>query len=346
MSPRVVVTGATGFLGGHALEALQGTPGVQVIAAGRDRSRLPAGFAGETLVGDLADPAYRRRLVAGADVVCHAASSASLWAHAEWERRGYLEPAVGLAEEAIAAGVGRFVMAGTVVMGAPASGDGLVDDDSRLPRPATFWPHLACLIEFDRWMEANAGRGTAMVMLRLGHFAGAGNRLGMIPALLPRLRTRLVPWLDRGRRRVPLVGGEDLGRAFALAATAPPDGLGPYESFNVCGPEFPTQREVIGHLADETGLPVPKLSVPHRLGFPAGRLLEALPPVLPGGGPFLTRSIVHLCDDWACRTSKARDRLGYTPKESWKDALAPQLAELAARGFPWPRMSQYPTRRP
>lgn len=344
MTLRVVVTGASGFLGGHVLSAASTTPGVEAVAACRDTTRLPAGFSGDARVGDLTDAAYRREVVTGADVVCHAAATAAMWGHAEWEDRCFFGPTVDLAEQAVGAGVSRFVMAGTVVMGAPARSGGLVDDDSRLERSAAFWPHLDRLIEFDRWMEANAGRGTSMVMLRLGHFVGAGNRLGMIPALLARLRTRLVPWLDRGRRRLPLVGGDDLGRAFALAATVPD--VVPYRSLNVCGPEFPTLREVIVHIAAETGLPVPKLSVPHQLGFAAGRVMEGLPPILPGRSPFLTRSIVHLCDDWACRTERARAVLGYEAKQPWKDALAPQLSALAAEGFPWPPLSQYPRSRP
>lgn len=78
--------------------------------------------------------------------------------------------------------------------------------------------------------------------LRLGHFVGAGNHRGMVPALVPRLRTRLVPWLAGGRARMALVADTDLGEAFALACTAPT--LDDYESFNICGPSFPTAREV------------------------------------------------------------------------------------------------------
>jgi nucleoside-diphosphate-sugar epimerase len=337
---RVLVTGATGFLGGCIVGALLEQPGVEIIAACREPARLPAGFDGEVRVGDLTDAGYRRAVVDGIDVVCHAAATASMWGHAGWEDRWFLEPSLGLGEQAVRNGVGRFVMAGTVVMGAPAAGGGPVGDDSAMTRTPGFWPHLERLLAFDRWMVANQHRGTGMVMLRLGHFVGRGNRLGMIPALLPRLRTRLVPWLDGGRRRVPLVGSRDLGRAFALAATA--GGLRPYESFNICGPAFPTLREVITHIAAETGIPAPRISVPQGAGFAAGRMMESLPTVLPGRSPFLTRSIVHLCDDWYCSTEKAGSTLGYRPEEDWRSALAPQLAELAAAGFPWPSLSQYP----
>jgi hypothetical protein len=55
------------------------------------------------------------------------------------------------------------------------------------------------LVDLDAFMRANSGRGTQMTMMRLGHFVGAGNELGMVSALVSRLRTRLVPWLAHGR---------------------------------------------------------------------------------------------------------------------------------------------------
>lgn len=336
---RVLVTGATGFLGGHVLRAVAAAPGLEAVAACRTPSKLPAGWEGETRVGDITDAGYRSAVVKDVDVVCHAASTASMWGHAAAEDRAYLRPTIDLGEQAVAAGARRFIMAGTVVMGAPATASGPAADDAPMRRPPRFWPHLDRLVQVDQWMRANAG-ATSMVMLRLGHFAGPGNTLGLGPALLPRLKTRLVPWIDRGRRRVPLVAGEDMGRAFALAATA--EGLAPYESFNICGPSFPTQREVITAMAARASVPAPRLSVPFALAFGAGRFMEALPPWLPGRSPFLTRSIVHLCDDWWCPSDKARDALGYAPEVPWETAVAAQVDELVAAGLPWPRLSQHP----
>jgi len=176
-----------------------------------------------------------------------------------------------------------------------------------------------------------------MVNLRLGHFVGRRNRLGLLPALLPRLRTHLVPWLDGGRRRLPLVSDTDLGAAFALAATAA--GLAPYESFNICGAEFPTMRELIGMIARETGLPSPHYSVPYALGYRFGGLTEALARFVPGE-PFLTRSIVHLSEEWVAPIGYAREKLGYRPRKPWRQAVSEQLAELKAAGYPWPALTQ------
>ncbi|HVW32312.1 MAG TPA: NAD-dependent epimerase/dehydratase family protein [Acidimicrobiia bacterium] len=333
----MLVTGASGFLGRNVLRALGDTPEVEVVAACRSAGNLPAGFGGEVRVGDLLDPGYRRDVVAGIGVVCHAASSASMWGHGPLESERFLAPTQDLIDQAIGAGVRRFVQTSTVAVGRVGR-DGGPHGDADPTERTGYWPHLDRLIEIDRYMEAHSGRGTQMVTLRLGHFVGAGNRLGLLPALLPRLRTHLVPWLARGRSRLPLVADTDLGRAFALAAVA--GELADYESFNICGPDFPTLREVVEFVATETGLPRPHFSVPYPAGYAFGWLMEKLNPVLPGSSPFLTRSIVRLAEDWVCPGDAAEKKLGYVPQGDWRSAVRAQVAELRAEGYPWIPLSQ------
>ena len=63
-------------------------------------------------------------------------------------------------------------------------------------------------------------------------------------------------------------------------------------------------------------------------------------PVLPGPAPFLTRSLVHVARDWWCPVDRATEMLGYQPRKPWRTAVLESLAELADRGWPWPRLAQ------
>jgi nucleoside-diphosphate-sugar epimerase len=260
-----------------------------------------------------------------------------MWKYRDLDRQLFFEPTRDLIEQSITSGVKRFIQTSTVAIGA-VTRSGEVHDDFSETSHTGFWPHLDHLVDLDRYMRANSRRGTQMVTLRLGHFTGAGNRLGTLPALVPRLRTYLVPWLAGGRSRFPITADTDLGQGFALAATA--EGLNDYESFNICGSEFPKLRELVEFIAKDAGVPKPLYSVPYFAGYAFGWLMETLHPVMPGSSPFLTRSIVHLCEDWYCPNDYAHKKLGYTPRKDWRVAVREHLADLRKEGFPWPRQCQ------
>jgi nucleoside-diphosphate-sugar epimerase len=319
----ILITGATGFVGSHALEALMGQPDLKLVAACRDPARLPAGYRGEVRPGDLRDPAYRARLLDGVDVVCHGMAWTSLFGRGERSRDLYLEPTLALLDAAVARGVGRFVNVSTTSAAAPARS---ADPMSRgIPRP--FWPHLASVVAIEDALRQRAGT-TVMVNLRFGIFAGRRYGLGILPILVPRLKTHLVPWVAGGRTRLPITAGEDIGEAIALAATAP--GLSGYEGFNIVGPEVPTVRQVIRFLHDEYGLPMPHFSVPFAMAYPFAWLMEKLDPLLPWD-PLVTRSIVHLLQETGADNLRAADRLGYRPRVDWRAAIRQQMTEMATR---------------
>lgn len=335
---KILVTGATGFLGSHILSALQTTHGVEVVAACRDPQKLTSSFQGEIRTGDLMDPKYRCTVLEGIDVVCHTGGWGSFWGHRELEQQYFFEPTRDFIDQAVRQGVKRFIQTSTVVIGPVArEKQAPPADDFSLSRKHTgFWPHVDFLMDLDRYMRQQANANTQMVTMRLGHFVGAGNTNGLLPMLLPRLKTHLVPWLAGGYMRMPLVTGEDMGHAFALAALT--EEIADYESFNICGSEYPTMREFFQFLAQEAALPMPHYSVPYTAAYVFGWLMEKLSVVLPGD-PFLMRSIVFVSENWTASLVHAREKLGFIPKKDWRTAVREQIVELKQAQYPWTRLA-------
>jgi nucleoside-diphosphate-sugar epimerase len=312
------------------LDALLAEPDIEVIAACREPSRLPPGFAGKVRQGDLTDRRYTEEVVQGVDVVCHTAAWTSLWAHRNEEEHLFGAPSRALIDAAVAAGVQRFVFDSSVVAAGPHR-DGTAIGDREPGRHTGFWPHLDTVVDIENHMRAQSQRGTGMVVLRCGHFAGQRYNLGLLSLLVPRLKTHLVPRVAGARARVPLVDGRDLGTAFALAARV--GGLHGFECFNICGPSFPAMHELIDFLHVQIEVPRPHFGVPLSAAYAFGWLMETLNPVLPGD-PFLTRAIVYLGEDWYAPSDLASQRLGYTPQYDWQTAVRRQLGEMQDQDYP------------
>lgn len=320
----VLITGATGFAGSHILEAfmLHADPALRVIAGCRDRRKLLPGFDGEVREGDLRDADYRNAVVDGVDVLCNAAAWSSLWGNVENSRRLFLEPNLALIEDARAAGVKRFINTSTTSAAAPERSA----DPQSLGIARPLWPHLCNVVKIEDRLRTAASADFQVINLRLGIFAGRRYALGVLPILVPRLKTHLVPWVAGGRTSLPMIDGRDIGQAFVRATVA--EGLADYEGFNIVGPEVPSVRDVILHLHDAYGLPKPHFSVPFPIAYAFAWLMEKLDPAVPWE-PLVTRSIIHLMEEVCVDNGKAERLLGYRPIHPWREAIKVQMQEMA-----------------
>lgn len=333
MMKTILVTGATGFTGSHILEAFEKEDDIRLIAACRNKERLIKSFKGEVREGDLRDEDYLRNLLKGVDVVCHAASWSSLWGNTKNSRELFLEPCLKLVDECCKQGVKKFVNISSTSAAAPdQSNDPMARGIER-----KLWPHLVNVVAIEDYLRSCASNAFTVVNMRLGIFAGKRYGLGVLPILLPRLKTHLVPWVGGGKTSMPIIDGRDIGQAIKLAATT--EGLSGYEGFNIVGPEQPTVKEVIEYIHTDFGYPKPHFGVPFFLAYPFAWLMEKLNPIVPWE-PLITRSIIHLLEEVAVDNRHAEKRLGYHPVVHWKDAVRSQIREMDVRQIRPMRMVQ------
>src|SRR6202012_960756 len=111
---KVLVTGATGFLGSYLTRALiKRGDAVRILARSSERAAQLQAAGVELRVGDLNDPACGRGLADGVETVFHLARSATAASMQEFDRMDVAGTEQLLAE-AKRAGVKRFVYVGTL----------------------------------------------------------------------------------------------------------------------------------------------------------------------------------------------------------------------------------------
>ncbi|HHG86444.1 MAG TPA: NAD(P)-dependent oxidoreductase, partial [Bacteroidetes bacterium] len=287
----IIVTGANGFTGSHILESFRAVESreYEVIAACRSKAKLPDIFQANARIGDLKSGTYLENLTQNAAVICHTAAWAEMNGSVEDSSQNFLQPGLNLIDAALKNGVKRFVFL-SAITSHPIRNNGLHSKRDL----AKIWPHYASIIAIENHLERVAKRGMQVVILRVGYFTGKNYALGLLPILLPRLKTHLVPWIEKGRTTLPLINGADIGLAFRLAATRVLKE--PFYVMDIIGNEVPSVREVFVYLHEKYKYPLPHFSVSFKFAYGFARLMQCLHKFVPGD-PLIVPAIVLLLEE-------------------------------------------------
>ena len=230
---KILVTGATGFVGRHVTAALE--------AAGHDVSamtRRPEQYrgTGAAVRGDIADAGSLRSALDGHDVAFYLVHSLAHADFAERDRAG----ARAFGHAAAAAGVSQIVYLG-----------GLGDDDDALS------PHLRSRREVERILSDTA----PTTALRAGIIIGDGSiSWEILRQLVERLPAMLTPrWVQTRTQPIALA---DAVR-FLVAVAGLDAAIG--ETYEIGGPHALSYRDMLLTVAQMTGrrrviVPVPVLT--------------------------------------------------------------------------------------
>ncbi|MFE6714186.1 NAD-dependent epimerase/dehydratase family protein [Streptomyces sp. NPDC057695] len=222
MAPHLLITGATGFIGGRVAAAAsapeaEGTAGVRLLVRRPPADRgEPAGPRTETVLGDLRDPDALRRACEGVDVVVHCASM--IGGDPEQARAVNDEGTRSLVEAATAAGVTRIVALST----ASVHGRG----PFRAAAPGTLPLAPGSATSRTRAAGERYVLDAGGTVLRPHLVYGTGDRQ-LIPGLV-RLLAALPAPLDAGSSRHSLVDVDTLADVLLGAALSAATEPGPY----------------------------------------------------------------------------------------------------------------------
>ncbi len=311
MSGRVVVSGATGFLGGHLCAYLV-SQGYDVLGLGRDATKGAAlGSAFERV--DLGD-SDRLQTWPAADIFVHAAALSSAWGpRAAFERANVTgtRHALAMARDL---GVRRFVFISSPSVYFRFRDQLNVPETMPLPPPVN--AYAATKVAAEDLVRAS---GLDAVILRPRGLYGPGDT-----ALLPRLiraAARPVPLPRGGEAVTDLTYVEDVVRAVVGAITAPAACNG--RTYNVSGGEALTMRDIVTGAASAAGLQARLRPCPAFVVLSAARLAEATARLLPGRPePLITAyGAGVLAYSQTLDISRAREDLGFVPQVSFAEGL-------------------------
>lgn len=319
---RVLVTGATGFLGGR-VTALLAARGDAVIAQGRDAGRAAALEARGLPVRrwDLArDPAPA---LPGLDAIVHCAALSAPFGPAAAFEAANVEATRRLLVLARAKGVGRVVLISSPSVYFAPRDQLRVAEDAPLPRPYTHYARTKRMAE----ELVLAAPDLGPVILRPRGIYGAGDT-ALLPRLLRAAQSGPLPLLRRGRARIDLTHVDDVARAVLAALDAPTAAEG--QAFNVSGGEVLAVREIAEAACARAGVPLRWRALPLPPLMLAARWAEARATRRGAPEPRVTRYGLGLfAYAQSLDISRAREVLVWKPEIPFAEGLSRSFEEAA-----------------
>ncbi|MCI6589893.1 MAG: NAD-dependent epimerase/dehydratase family protein [Lentisphaeraceae bacterium] len=320
-SAPILVTGGSGFLGINLIRWLLAHGAQEVRSLDLVRFDYPEAADGRVkpVVGDVRDREAVRALVAGCSAVIHCAAALPLCSEEEI-RSTDVDGARVVAEEALAAGVARFVyISSTAVYGIPDHHP--ITEGDRLEGVGPYGESKIIAESIVRGLDSDA---FAVTILRPKSFVGP-ERLGVFALLYDWAYTgHGFPMIGRGDNRYQLLDVEDLCDAIGLALTSA-DLAAVRDIYNVGARDFATMREDWQAVLDAAGYGKRVRATPAKLVIGVLRVLEAL-----HLSPLYRWVYETAPQDSFVSVEKLCTRLGWQPKFSNRQALLRNYAWYVA----------------
>lgn len=313
---KILITGATGFVGGAIAKKLKAQHDVAGLARSRASANKLKAAGLKAVDADLLD--VHADQLSGYDVVIHCAAYVEEWGS---EQDFYKTNVLGtekILEAAKSAGVKRFIFIGTEA--AFFTGRDLLNIDESIQYPCAspyFYSRTKALAE-QRVLQASAP-DFQTISLRPRFVWGPGDQ-SVLPTLIEMVQQKKFAWIDDGNFQISSTYIDNLVHAVEQALTYGEGG----NAYFVADEGVVSLKDFLTDVLTAEGIIAPSKSVPKFVIRSAARLVEIVWRLfgIKSKPPLVRFTIDMMSASCTVNTDKAKTALKYNPPVSRSEGLS------------------------
>ncbi len=321
---RVLITGATGLLGGHLIKELQqrGEDIRALVLPAENADKLEKEGV-EVVRGDITDASTLKPAVKDVELVFHLAGMMGVWRPLAEYRLVNVTGSENLYKAAQKAGVRRYVHTSSHTVYGLGYNRFLTENDALRPDPD---PYSLTKAEGDRLMRRlMLTSEVETVILRPGTFFGPGDRLHF-GRMAQKMKDGKGVIIGRGDNALPFCYVTDVVQGFMMAAYHE---NAPGNVYNITNDRPLTQLEMFNAIADAVDGVRPTRHLPYLPIYYGSIVAEKVVARVTRTKPIVTQlGAMMFGSDNRHSVEKARRELGYEPKVDLRTGIT-----LAAEWF-------------
>lgn len=323
----ILVTGGTGFTGGHLARRLAGDGHtVRALVRNPEQAGLLTAAGVAPVAGNLCDPESLRRATQGIDTVYHIAALFRPGNATRQELHAVNTQGVqNMLDAAEAAGVSRFVHCSTI--GVHGSVKNPPADESAPFSPGDDYQNTKLAGEQIAQKYMREHRLPISIFRPAGIYGPGDTRF--LKLIGPVKRGRFV-MIGSGQTLFHMVYIDDLVNGIILCGTRP-EAVG--QVFILAGPEIVTLNRLVQLIAETVGGKPPRLRVPFTPVYWAGFACEMLCKPIGVQPPLFRRRVDFFRKHRAFSIEKAQKMLGYTPQVGLAEGITRTTEWYRAQGL-------------
>jgi nucleoside-diphosphate-sugar epimerase len=325
---KVLMTGATGLLGGHLIQELQQRGDlIRALVLPVENAEKLIAQGVEVVRGDVTDATTLAPAVKGIEIILHLAGMMGVDRPLADYRLVNVTGTENLYRAAQGAGVRRFVHTSSHTVYGLGYGRFLTEEDELRPDPD---PYSITKAEGDHLMRRLMRKSDVeTVIIRPGTFFGPGDRLHF-GRIAQRMKNGKGIIIGRGNNALPFCYVTDVAQGFLLAASHE---KAPGNVYNISNDHPLTQQEIFNAIADDVGGRRPVRHLPYLPIYYGGIVAEKVA-FITHTKPIVTRlGAMMFGTDNRHSVEKARGELGYVPRVDIREGIRLAAAWFNAGGM-------------